>query len=48
MDRAGSLDEEGKEGTYLVGKLSENTYFEDVKIMSKLMIVCGFSVRGMN
>jgi len=52
MDWGGSLDDEGKEGTYLVGKLSENTYFEersiDVKIIYKLMIVGGFWVRGMN
>ena len=46
MDQAGNLDEEGKEGTYMVGKLSQNTYFEersiDVKIVSNLMIVGGF------
>ena len=41
-----SMGEEDKEDTYLVGKLSQNTYFEersiDVKIISKLMIFGGF------
>jgi hypothetical protein len=48
MDWAGSPDNEGKEGTCLVGKLSENTDFEerliDVKIIYKLMIV-GFEYK---
>jgi hypothetical protein len=45
MDGAYSLDKGGKEGKYLVGRLSENTYFEgrsiDVKTISKLMLFSG-------
>jgi hypothetical protein len=52
MDCACSMDEEAKEGTYLVGNLSANTYFEersnDIKIISKLMLFGGVCLRGMN